>query len=82
MLHVRAASVDLQFRLDDKNSNSSSDMCSEISVPLDAIGAFSSTKARFWVKAALGPQKDNSLIEHKVIFHSKRFLLQLTLIYF
>lgn len=70
MLHIRA-SVDLQLRLDSDPVRSSSnksgrDMSSEISVPLEATGAFGYTKIRFWVKAALGPQKDSSFIEHKV----------------
>lgn len=65
-LLIRAASVDLQLRLDNGSSSSAGDLCSEISVPLEATVAFSTSKAKFWVKAALGPQKDSSMIEHKV----------------
>ncbi|ODN03761.1 Trafficking protein particle complex subunit 10, partial [Orchesella cincta] len=61
MLYIRA-SVDLQLRVD-----GGPEMCSEIAVPLEYTGAFANTKARFWVKAALGPQKDNSMIEHKLM---------------
>ena len=60
VLNVRA-SLGLQVKL-----HENSPLCSEVAVPLPTTKAFCATEIQLRVKAELGPQKDNSVIEHKV----------------
>jgi len=55
------ASVGLQLK-----SYENAPLQSEFSLSLPQTKSFSSTQVKLKVKAELGPQKDNSVIEHKV----------------
>jgi hypothetical protein len=54
----------LQLQLNDVEDNS--EFGSEVAVPLPPTEAFSQAIVRIKSKAELGPQKDNSPIEHRV----------------
>lgn len=61
MLNVRA-SVGLQFK-----SSDNAPLTSEFAFSLPPAKSFSRTEVGLKIKAELGPQKDNSVIEHKVV---------------
>ena len=62
VLHVSRSSLGLTLKV-----GRDSPLSTEISLPLPPTEPFTSTTVHFIVKAELGPQKDNSVIEHKVI---------------
>ena len=64
-LHVRS-SLGLLLKI-----HKDSSLSTEVSVPLQPTGPFSTTTVEVILKAELGPQKDNSVIEHKVSLNTK-----------
>jgi len=49
-----------------KLNSDSTDFASELSIPLPPTESFNKASVTLRVKAELGPQKDNSPIEHRV----------------